>query len=179
VEANIPNRDRNLIHFRPVCGQNPERGCIRQTVLSLTLTCILDRMRASMTKQITFIAYATCMAVLVTTGAPIAHAIQCHAAPPTELQTHWTYRLVDDRKCWYEGRNRVSRSLLHWSADPRVIPVSDRQPARLLTANPNNPLSSQARVPDDPDSFESLWRERAIDVTTSVAPQTFPRLIQP
>ena len=117
-----------------------------------------------MTKQIR-LSYAACIAAVIAIGAPTAEATQCRAAPPPILETHWTYRIIDGRKCWYEGRHMISKSLLHWPAQPQLLPVSDREPARVLRATRENPMASQARVPDDPDSFEARWRARGMEIT--------------
>jgi hypothetical protein len=83
-----------------------------------------------------------------------AQAKQCHAARPSNAQSYWSYRLIDGRKCWYEGRPGFSKSLLHWPAaqtaktNPR--PESDARPASA--ANKYNPLDAQASITSDPDA---------------------------
>jgi hypothetical protein len=66
-------------------------------------------------------------------GAESAAAKQCNAAMPSKPKAHWTYRLIDGRKCWYEGRNSISKSLLSWSADtsPRDKASRDKASVRL------------------------------------------------
>ena len=44
-----------------------------------------------------------------------AEAKQCSAAEPSNPQKHWSYRLIDGRKCWYQGENNFPKSLLRWS----------------------------------------------------------------
>ena len=44
-----------------------------------------------------------------------AEAKQCSAALPSNPQGHWSYRLIDGRKCWYQGENNFPKSLLQWS----------------------------------------------------------------
>ena len=44
-----------------------------------------------------------------------AQAIECSADLPAGRSGYWSYRIVDGRKCWYEGRKMISKSLLHWS----------------------------------------------------------------
>ena len=44
-----------------------------------------------------------------------AEAKQCSTALPSNPQGHWSYRLIDGRKCWYQGENNFPKSLLQWS----------------------------------------------------------------
>src|SRR5712672_1680810 len=70
----------------------------------------------------------------------------------------WSYRLIDGRKCWYEGKPGLSKSLLEWPAQASAQPASNGELASPLTEKPNNPLDSQAWAPTDSDTFEALWR---------------------
>jgi hypothetical protein len=72
----------------------------------------------------------------------------------------WSYRLIDGRKCWYEGKPGLSKSLLEWPAQASAQPASNGELASPLTEKPNNPLDSQAWAPTDSDTFEALWRAR-------------------
>jgi hypothetical protein len=38
--------------------------------------------------------------------------IACHASPGSG--GNWTWRLIDGRKCWYEGRPDISKDNLRW-----------------------------------------------------------------
>ena len=44
-----------------------------------------------------------------------AEAKQCSAALPSNPQGRWSYRLIDGRKCWYQGEKNFPKSLLQWS----------------------------------------------------------------
>jgi hypothetical protein len=104
-----------------------------------------------MAKQIPSIALAAFIATLISVGMPIAQAKQqCSASMPSNPQHWWSYRFIDGRKCWYEGKPMLSKSLLEW---PK------RASAQLvLTNRPNDPLNSQAST--DTESFEARWRDR-------------------
>ncbi len=41
-------------------------------------------------------------------------ATQCQAEIVKGRTTHWTYRLIDGRKCWYEGKAQLPKSELYW-----------------------------------------------------------------
>jgi hypothetical protein len=97
-----------------------------------------------------------------------ADAKQCSAALPSSPQGHWSYRLIDGRKCWYEGENNFPKSLLQWpdqtsalSAFGKAVPSRDEELLPLGTqtvgtnAEPNNQSVS--------DSFEARWR--ALEMT--------------
>jgi len=112
-------------------------------------------------RKLASIALAIWIATLLS-GMPNAQAKQqCSAAAP--LNPHgrwWSYRLMDGRKCWYEGKPMLSKSLLEWPKEASPKPVSAAAVANAVTAKPGNPLDAQARALNDADTFEALWRER-------------------
>jgi hypothetical protein len=117
-----------------------------------------------MTKRIQSMAGAACLAHLLPVGmvffldVATAQAKQCSAAMPSNSHSYWSWRLIDGRKCWYEGKPMLSKSLLEWSAQAPPQPDSDGGPINVLTEKPDNPLDSQAWTPNDFDSFEARWR---------------------
>jgi hypothetical protein len=90
---------------------------------------------------------------------------QCSAALPADPQGHWSYRFIDGRKCWYQGENNLSKSLLEWPQQPSALsPFSETQ-ARLDEEMPpvKQTISTSSEKPQnqsgpDPDSFEARWR---------------------
>src|SRR3954465_2482576 len=121
-------------------------------------------MRCSMGNRIPLVALAACIATVFAIDVPTAQATQCNVARPTVHQGRWwSWRLIDGRKCWYEGKKMISKSLLQWPAPASAQAKSDGGPISAVTQEPNNPLDSQAWVPDDADvTFESRWRARAM-----------------
>jgi hypothetical protein len=85
-------------------------------------------------------------ASLVTTTS--AHAIQCSAERPSNARSYWSYRLIDGRKCWYEGKPMLSKASLHWA--PRAAGNSPRTEPSITPANKFNLLDAQASMPSDP-----------------------------
>jgi hypothetical protein len=112
-----------------------------------------------MRKQTPAIAFGACIAALSSIEIPTAQAKQtCSAAMPSNPHGYWSWRLIDGRKCWYEGKPLVSKSLLEWPAQALALPDSDEELASALPEKPGNPLDSQARARDDTDTFETRWR---------------------
>jgi hypothetical protein len=99
--------------------------------------------------------------VVLLIGVQTAQAKQrCSAALPADPQGHWSYRFIDGRKCWYQGENNLSKSLLEWPQQPSALsPFSETQ-ARLDEEMPPSTSSEkpQNRSGPDPDSFEARWR---------------------
>ena len=112
-----------------------------------------------MRKQTPLIAFAACIAALSSIGIPTAQAKQkCSAAMPSDPHGHWSWRLIDQRKCWYEGKPMLSRSLLEWPAQASAQINSDGEFTSVLPEKPGNPSDSQAWASNDSDTFEMRWR---------------------
>jgi hypothetical protein len=112
-------------------------------------------------RKLPSIALAASIAALLS-GAPNLQAKQqCSAEMPSISNGRWwSYRLIDGRKCWYEGKPMLSKSLLEWPKEASAQPVSNREVTSVVTGKPGNPLDSQARALKASDTFEALWRER-------------------
>ena len=117
-------------------------------------------------RQFHSIALAAFIASLSSIGIPIAQANQqCSAEMPSNLHGRWwSYRLIDGRKCWYEGKPGLSKSLLEWPREASAQPGSGEEVTSTVPEKPRNPLDSQAWAPNsqawaptDPDTFEARW----------------------
>lgn len=112
-----------------------------------------------MRKQVPLIAFAACIATLSSIGIPTAQAKQkCRAEMPPNLHGYWSWRLIDGRKCWYEGKPMLAKSLLEWPAQASAQPNYDGESTRGSPEKPGNPLDSQAWAPNETDTFETRWR---------------------
>jgi len=80
-----------------------------------------------------------------------ALAKQCSAERPSDARTYWSYRLIDGRKCWYEGKPMLSKSLLNWPATQTAQKNAGKEPD-ASPASRYNPLNAQAAITDDPDT---------------------------
>jgi hypothetical protein len=107
-------------------------------------------------------------ATLLSVWVPDAQAKQhCRSAAPSNPHGEWwSYRLIDGRKCWYQGKPMLSKALLEWPKEVSARPVPKEKVLTTVTQNPGNPLDAQAlmdagaRVLRDSDTFEAKWRER-------------------
>ena len=129
-----------------------------------------------MTKQIHSIAIAVRLlpfGMVLLIGMQTAQAKQqCSAALPADPQGHWSYRLIDGRKCWYEGDNNLSKSLLHWPDETSARSAPDalagkvsspvKENKRTVAEKPNYRSDPDAccrpEIEDDLDTFEARWR---------------------
>jgi hypothetical protein len=113
-------------------------------------------------RKLPSIVLAAWIATLLPVGTPNAQAKQqCSPAAPSNPQGRWwSYRLIDGRKCWYEGKPMLSKSLLEWPKAASVQPISNREVTSVAAEKPDSPLDAQAWAPKDSDSFEARWRER-------------------
>lgn len=140
--------------------------------------------------QIPAFLFAVCVASLVPTVVPVAQAkatIRECSASPGKTQGHWSWRLIDGRKCWYAGKMVIAKASLRWPAaapakaaeakavdakavdvkagnlTPADVKAAQVRPAPatvgVATEKRGNPMDAQARMLDD-DSFESRWRAR-------------------
>jgi hypothetical protein len=137
-----------------------------------------------MTRQLVAIILAAFLTAQLSIDFPTAEARQqCSAAMPSNPQGRWwSYRLIDGRKCWYEGRPGLSKSLLEWPREASAQTPPDEKVTNIISEKPRNPLESQAWAPlsqpaglEDLASFEARWRTRA-NVETRAMPDAVTSL---
>jgi len=88
---------------------------------------------------------------------------------------YWSWRMIDDRKCWYEGKPMLSKAMLEWPAESAAQPDTkadtasvaperrrpESQHAESLHAESHgDPMDAQAYAPAVSPTFEALWRDR-------------------
>jgi hypothetical protein len=103
-----------------------------------------------------------------------AKAIECQA----DMQGghgYWAWRLIDGRKCWYEGAPGMDKSLLHWPAQSNR--EADQGSHVKLEAELDESKVKQAKLAPEPapvptellqmlpimppePTFEDRWRLR-------------------
>src|SRR5258705_13204131 len=110
-----------------------------------------------MTSQFQSIALAAFIAAPLSIEVSTAQAKQqCTAEMPSNPHGRWwSYRLIDGRKCWYEGKPGFSKSLLEWPSEASAHTAGEI--ASTGPKKPLNPLDSQSWAPNsaltDPDTF--------------------------
>jgi hypothetical protein len=110
-------------------------------------------------------------AFVIIVGMPTAEARECSVALPSSPQGHWSYRLIDGRKCWYQGENNFPKSLLQWreqasalSAFGKAGPTADEGPLSSTKqttsekANGKPDADGCCKTLKDSESFEARWR---------------------
>jgi hypothetical protein len=91
------------------------------------------------------------LAVAFFFSATSAQAKQCSTERPPNARSYWSYRLIDGRKCWYEGKPLLSKSLLHWPAAGSAQ-ANLRRESDVLPANHYNLLDSQASIANNSEA---------------------------
>jgi hypothetical protein len=122
-----------------------------------------------MKTQIPLVFLAACIAALALIGVPTVQAKaqikECSGAPAS--RGHWSWRLIDGRKCWYAGKAVIAKSSLRWAAVARAQPKADAAPVIVATTpivvateKRSDPMDAQARMLDADNTFEARWRAR-------------------
>src|SRR5256884_7317424 len=123
-----------------------------------------------MRMQSVAVLFAACTAALVAIGMLTAEAkaqIKESRASPSKVQGHWSWRLIDGRKCWYAGKAVIAKSSLRWAAVAPAQPRADAAPVIVATIpvvvaaeKRSDPMDAQARMLDADNTFEARWRAR-------------------
>jgi hypothetical protein len=123
-----------------------------------------------MSKQIQAISFIAFVARILPLGIVLpvemhaAEAKRCSAAEPSNLQKHWSYRLIDGRKCWYEGDNNFPKSLLQWPGQTSPLSAFDKAVPGTEEERPLPPATQTESPPAEPnnqsdvESFDARWR---------------------
>ncbi len=113
--------------------------------------------------------------ILVASMTGAQAAIECQPEIVKGRAGHWSYRLIDGRKCWYEGKTQIPKSELYWAESKAPETETARQspgaPANQRATNAQaSPPQAEAEEPGDPedgsccwppqtgDSFEARWQ---------------------
>ncbi|MET0277089.1 MAG: hypothetical protein ABW198_02045, partial [Pseudorhodoplanes sp.] len=91
-----------------------------------------------------FVVFAFAASGILVASTTVAQAAtECQAEIVKGRTSHWTYRLIDGRKCWYEGKTQLPKTELYWadSKAPEVAPQARESPAA-----PANPRATNAQA---------------------------------
>ena len=113
------------------------------------------------TKAVSSIAVAL---LLISSG---ASATECQSSPGHDGKW-WSWRIVDSKRCWYQGRPGRSKDLLHWAKQSPPLIVTRPAPGdRPHPALPVPPLQPTEIVDRTPKAVSTV----SIPAPTSKAPQ--------
>jgi hypothetical protein len=116
-----------------------------------------------MTKQFSTSTAIALLAAIAIAGFATAQARQ-QCSTEAGHQGYWSWRMIDNRKCWYEGKPMLSKDLLEWApaaAEPAADSAkADAPPAVAAPAMRRVPMDARAQAPDDSGTFEAMWRSR-------------------
>src|SRR5690348_14296619 len=121
--------------------------------------------RRSMTKSVSSLTSAACVAALAVVGIATAQAKQSCKVAADSGHGYWSWRLIDGRKCWYEGKPMLSKSLLAWPAKtsaartPAKADNASASPRQRDAPKHDDPMDAEASLPDT-TTFDALWRSR-------------------
>ena len=115
----------------------------------------------SVTKAGSFIAVAL---LLISSG---ASATECQSSPGHDGKW-WSYRIVDSKRCWYQGSPGRSKNLLHWAKQSPPPVVTRPDPG---DSPPPAPPVPPQQPPEIVDTTPKVVSTVSIPVLTSKAPQ--------
>jgi hypothetical protein len=118
--------------------------------------------------RLSSILLATFVAGLVIAGAVEAKQ-QCSVS--ASKQGYWSWRMIDGRKCWYEGKPMLSKAMLEWPAESAAQSDVKADTANVARESRNvesqrgleshgDPMDAQAYAPTVSLTFDALWRDR-------------------
>src|SRR5215472_14941075 len=103
-------------------------------------------MKTSLLASISLAAFLTALSSIEVSIAQAKQ--QCSAAMPSNPQGRWwSYRLIDGRKCWYEGKPGLSKSLLEWPEEAPARPASGEKVANTVPEVTNTVPEVTSTVP--------------------------------
>ena len=102
---------------------------------------------------ISIFALAINFAIMVRNARGADMKIACHEAPADKR--YWTWREIQQRRCWFRGASNTPKQLLFWGPDEnerRARSGDDDRRVRVPTAD-----SDVAPVSVTPGSFDDRW----------------------
>ena len=109
--------------------------------------------------------FVVCIAGVAPTAiasAASSQTTQCSIERPSNARSFWSYRLIDGRKCWYEGKPMMPKSVLYWPPAEPAEAENQKQEPTAVSASRLNLLDAQASMSEDSISFEARWRARIL-----------------
>jgi hypothetical protein len=113
-----------------------------------------------MRKAVSSTVMAASILALASVETPDAQARQqCRAAiPSSNKHGYWSYRLIDGRKCWYEGKPMLSKDLLEWPSEASTREAR-QEPKETPKPEPRRALRPEPKPESKPESRPVLKQE--------------------
>ncbi len=64
-----------------------------------------------------FVLLVAAIGIVVLIWAIPALALECAERP--DGKSYWSYRLIENQRCWYRGHRVIPKSRLHWPDEPK------------------------------------------------------------
>jgi hypothetical protein len=112
-------------------------------------------------KRIPLLCAASVVSIFIPSITGAQAATECHVEIVKGRTAHWSWRLIDGRKCWYEGKHKPNKSELYW-ADKKA-PASAVENALEPRATDALTTNAQASPPPaaedftDPEDGSCCW----------------------
>jgi hypothetical protein len=123
-------------------------------------------------KRLLMVGASLLACAMLLSSAANAQSIECAAEVPKPAKGHWYYRLIDGRKCWYEGKPMMPKSSLHWPKEKPVVEAEVATPAPVAASAPEIRPSTDGRSVSDvsasPSPDPNIWPApvKALDDTS-------------
>ena len=121
---------------------------------------------------------AVALLLLISSG---ASATECQSSPGRDGKW-WSYRIVDGRNCWYQGRPGRSKDLLRWAKQSpppvltRPVPGDSPPPAPPVPPQPPPPVLTRPAPGDSPPPASPVPPQQPTEIvdTTPKVVSTVP-----
>ncbi len=114
---------------------------------------------------------AALMACAILVPLPVsAQSIACSAQVPSASKGHYFYRLIDGRKCWYEGKSLIPKSMLYWPASNAAVSETARRSNAAVTEPASPPVRAAVRPAAAVSAPQAVTDGRNISARSVVNP---------
>jgi hypothetical protein len=118
-------------------------------------------------KRLLILGAASLAVTILPASTARAETIACASEVPAPPKGHWYYRIIDGRKCWYQGKAMIPKTSLYWPASSvsEAEAATSNEPAARPTTDGRNvaapattaePAAWPTPAAND-ISFESRW----------------------
>lgn len=117
--------------------------------------------------------------MLLLIAANSAAAVECRAEKGTG-HDWWSWRLIDNKKCWYAGHGRIDKSRLRWGDDAPVKRDIKELPVQRTTApaQPVAVLAQPVATGEPPPDLAAALRLRAGQLRAVTVREPVPEVIE-